>query len=145
VRADSPKEILERVVCELFEQMYFMFPEVGVHGRVPEGSPDVFIEARVKIDSGELVVVCSEKLAQKMAGNMFEGGRPLSGDVLTDIVREAANIIAGNCINEMGLGGNLSADIPVFRVKAAPHVYTVAGDPLFFDVEGEIMSVGLRG
>ncbi|MBI9074741.1 MAG: chemotaxis protein CheX [Desulfatibacillum sp.] len=142
------KEILKQVVLNVFEQMYFMFPrEIGMEDALKHTGDETYI-ANVVLKNGglEVMIAGSGALCLKMAGNMFGEAKALSQQEMEDVVREAANIITGNLINECSFPGVVSPDIPVARKGIDLDICNDDRDlNVFFDVENHYLSVHVRG
>ncbi len=141
-------EVLKKVVLDVFEQMYFMFPqEIGMEDASKMEGGEVFT-ASVGVKSGglEFVIAGAESLCRGMAGNMFGEETELSQQDVEDVVREAANIIMGNLINERGFPGEVSPDIPVDRKGMDINMQSKRNQiNLFFDVDKQLLSVHMKG
>lgn len=140
------EKILKKVVGDVFEQMYFMFPEevdvseaAGVQGKE-------CLEARVGFKSGDMGLVISGAvpLVQEMAANMFGSENIPSYEDVVDVIREAANIIAGNVINEWGASESLTPDIPAVE-KITGLAKLQSGPALCLNFDGELFLANIYG
>ena len=76
-----------------------------------------------------------------MARNVLETRPVISEEMLGDVMKEVANIIAGNCVNEMALDGDVSTDIRVEGKDSGTPDLGAGPDAQYFDVEGEVLKV----
>lgn len=142
------EQALKKVVLDVFEQLYFMFPqEIPVNYAAFFGRPCFTAHVALGEEGGmQLLIAGTEAMLLEMAKNMFGDTQTLSSQALEDVVREAANIIAGNLINECGFSGNLSADIAVTRSQGD---FTLAdagnGMTLCFEADNEVFCVCFSG
>ena len=144
----SIEEIIKLVVMNVFEQMYFMFPqEIGMEDALVCKGDETYI-ANVGLKNGglEVTIAGADELCRKMAGNMFGDAKALSQQEVEDVVREAANIITGNLVNECSFPGEVSPEIPVARKGIDLETCSNNSElNLFFNVEGHYLSVHIKG
>jgi len=105
---------LKAATFEVFETMFFLFPE-----SLKEASvlfTDAAFQAWVPITgpkSFQVGLTVSPALAQKMATNFLgleEDGLP--EDKLEDVLREAANMVAGNFLSREGVSAAFRLESP---------------------------------
>ncbi len=124
-------ENLKAATFEVFETMFFLFPEsLEEAGALFTGAA---FQAWVPITgpkSFQVGLTVPHALAQKMATNFLgleEDGLP--GDKLEDVIREAANMVAGNFIGREGVSAAFRMEAPRsqrldFATQAwRPHTY----------------------
>lgn len=139
-------DAVQRVVRDVFENMYYMFPEMLEAQHQPPVPKSCF-NASVEIKNSPFRVVLygSEKLVQDMAAAVFGSDRPMKEDECVDIFREATNLVGGNLVNAMDLDKNLALGVPEVRLVDAAGV-PEAEEGAVFDVDGEFFkAVVLRG
>ena len=112
------KEIQQAVreaVPDVFEKMYFMFPELVLEDDLELSFPESCFKATVAVkNSSELIVIYgSEKLVMDMAGSFLGTDQVIKDSDLVDVFKEAANVIAGNIVTNLSLEGSIGLDVPV--------------------------------
>jgi hypothetical protein len=130
---------IEKVVRDVFEGMYFMFPETMNADDQPV-LPESCFKASVAVKNSPLVVVLfgSEKLVTDMALALLGPDHPIEEDDLVDIFREATNLIGGNLVNTLDLDKSVGLDVPeVQRFDALEELEAMPG--AVFDVDGEYL------
>ena len=102
-------------VPDVFEKMYFMFPEPVLEEDPELSLPESCFKATVAVkNSSELLVLYgSEKLVMDMAGSFLGTDQEIQEADLIDVFKEAANVIAGNIVTSLSLEGSISLDVPV--------------------------------
>ncbi|MBW2108264.1 MAG: chemotaxis protein CheX [Deltaproteobacteria bacterium] len=136
------QEALERAVQDVFETMYFMFPEpIGSQDNMAY-APESCLEARVNLKNSPHVMVLqgSDKLAHDMAAGLLGTDRPIQPDELVDVFKEAANMIAGGLVTALNLDNRIQLDVP--RVKRLPSCL-IPKTVTVFDIDGQWLNAGI--
>jgi len=111
----SNEHIIEQTINEVFENMYFMFPE---HIANPDSHFSLPIRCYVAHSSfikenGALLFYGTDKLINQMAMNFLGEKRSFEHIELIDVFREAANVMTGNYITAINKPPEVSFEIPV--------------------------------
>jgi hypothetical protein len=108
-------DMLNQTVNEIFETMYFMFPE---QIKKPDSHFSLPVHCYVACTSfikekGATIIFAENNLVNQMAMN-FLGEKRIFEDIeLFDIMREATNVIVGNYITATNKPPEVSFEIPV--------------------------------
>ena len=115
MKREEIHKAVREAVPEVFEKMYFMFPEPILENDSELSLPESCFKATVAIkESSELFVLYgSEKLVMDMAGSFLGTDQEIEESDLVDVFKEAANVIAGNIVTNMSLDGSIGLDVPV--------------------------------
>jgi hypothetical protein len=145
-RQDIPGAV-KKVVLDVFENMYFMFPEAIAEGDPAPSVPESCFKASVAVknNSGVLTLYCSEQLVADMANNLLGADQPISEADLIDVFKEAANVIAGNLVTALALDSDILLDVPVAeKLRTCSELRTAIGPgEVMFDCEGQFMKAGM--
>ena len=136
---------VKKVVCFVFENMYFMFPEaIGEDDPAPSLPESCFkATVGVKNSSGMFVFYGSEQLVMEMAKNLLETDRASNESDLIDIFREAANVIAGNLVTTLDLDASVAIDVPVVeRLEICSEPETTPG--VVFNIDDEFFKMDVK-
>jgi hypothetical protein len=129
---------VKKVVGDVFQKMYFMFPEaLGEDASVPF-LPGSCFRAKVGMKNGPKVVMLygSEQLVIGMARNLLGTDQVPKESDLVDIFKEAANVIAGNLIVTLTLDGSVRLEIPVAeKMQTCSELETSPGTTFNIDNE----------
>lgn len=109
------QEAIQKVVLDVFENMYFMFPEVVTEDDPMPSIPKSCFKASVTLKNGSelFVLYAFEQLVADMAKNFLGTDKAIGETDLIDVFQEAANVIAGNFITRIGLNSSIAFNIPV--------------------------------
>ena len=138
-------EVIQQVVRNVFEGMYFMFPETMETEDNPS-LPKSCFKASVGIKNSPLKVVMygSEKLVKDMAAAFLGTDQPVDDNDLVDVFKEATNLIGGNLVNTLNLDKGVGLDVPeVEIVETSGDLVSEPGT--FFDVDGEFLKATVKG
>ena len=115
MKREEIQKAVREAVPDVFERMYFMFPEPILEDDFELSLPESCFKATVAVkDSSELFVLYgSEKLVMDMAGSFLGTDQEIEESDLVDVFKEAANVIAGNIVTNMFLEGSIGLDVPV--------------------------------
>ena len=137
--------VFQQVVRDVFEGMYFMFPEMlEPEDRLPV--PKSCFKARVGIKNSPLEVELygSKKLVRDMAAAFLGTDQAFDDNDLVDIFKEATNLIGGNLVNTLELDKNVALEVPeVEIVESAGELESYPGT--VFDVDGEFFKAAVKG
>ena len=134
---------IQKVVRNVFESMYYMFPET-LEAQDQPRVPESFFRAGVGIKNSPMQVVLygSKKLVNEMATALLGSDRPIKEDECIDIFREATNLIGGNLVNAMNLDKSVGLGVPEVQL-----VDTVkepdTGTGTVFDIDGEFFKAAV--
>ena len=131
------RDAVERVVGEVFENMYFMFPELVQEHDIDSPLTDSCFKATVKVIGASQIFVlyASEQLVKDMTNNLLGADEALNQNNLVDMFTETANVIAGNLMTALALDTSVSLDIPITeRLKICSEARRAAG--AMFSVDG---------
>jgi hypothetical protein len=108
-------DTLNQTVNEIFEKMYFMFPEQLSKPDSHFSLPINCYVARSSFvkEKGTTILYAENNLVNQMAENFLGEKRPFEHLELIDIMREAANVIVGNYITATNKPPEVSFEIPV--------------------------------
>ena len=147
MKREDIQRAVKEVVLDVFENMYFMFPEViGEDDPVPP-FPESCFKVRVALKNGSevLMLYCSEKLVAEMAGNLLGADQPIAEADLIDVSKETANVIAGNLVTSLALDASVGLDVPVAeRLQNYSALLTVTGtQEVVFNFEDRLLKVAV--
>lgn len=151
-RREDIQEGVKRVVRDVFESMYFMFPEAIEEGDPAPPLPESCFKAGVGVKNGSEVFVlyASDKLVMDMAKSLFGTDQPVEEADLVDTFREAANIIGGNLVTALELDNSVGLDVPdAERLQTCSELAIAQG--AVFDIDSAFFKVtvmepsGLQG
>lgn len=133
------------VVLNVFENMYFMFPEpVSEDDPVPS-HPESCFKAKVAVKNGSpaLILYGSEQLVMDMARNFLGSDQQIGESDLIDVFKEAANVIAGNLVTTLAIDGTVGLEVPVAeRLQACSELRTAPGT--IFNIDDEFFKVAVE-
>lgn len=141
-RREDMQEGIKKVVRDVFESMYFMFPEAIEEGDPAPPLPESCFKAGVGVKNGSelFVLYASEKLVMDMAKNLFGTDQSVEEADLVDTFREAANVIGGNLVTTLELDTSVGLDVPnAERLQTCSELATAPG--AFFDIDGAFFKV----
>jgi hypothetical protein len=144
MKDDKIEDTVERVVGDVFENMYFMFPETIEKDDMTVSVPDSCFKARVRVRNGSEVFIlyASERLVKDMAKNLLGSQEAVKEGHLVDMFTEAANVIAGNLVTALALDASIGLDIPVAqRLTICSEAGTVPGT--MFNIDGEYFKLAV--
>ena len=144
MKSQDIQRAVEEVVLNVFENMYFMFPEVIGEGDPVPSFPESCFKARVSIQNSSeiLVLYGSEKPVVGMANNLLGTDQPIGEVDLVDVFKEAANVVAGNLLTTLALDDGVGYNVPVAeRLDTCSELSTVAGT--IFNVDDEFFKVAV--
>jgi len=106
---------LAQTVSQIFEDMYFMFPEQISDPDTQFSLPMHCYVAHTEFikESGSLFFYAEDKLVNQMAMNFLGEKRSFERIELMDIFKESANVIAGNYITATNKPPKVNFKIPV--------------------------------
>ena len=137
---------LKEVVSDVFENMYFLFPEPLRQAEEIVSLPKSCFRASVKIQNrSEVLVLCaSEQLVTTMAKNFLGTEKLVDETDLIDAFKEAANIISGNLVTRLAFNSNVVPDIPVAeRSQDCSELASPAGkNEVIFNIDDEYLKAG---
>lgn len=138
---------LKEVVLDVFENMYFMFPEVIAEDTPLPSFPESCFKTSVAVKNGSEVLMLygSEQLVVDMAKNFLGADEPIAEDGLIDVFKEAANVIAGNLITRLALDSSIALDVPVAdRLQPCSELPTAPGaQEAIFNIDDEFLKVAV--
>jgi hypothetical protein len=144
VKREEIQVAIKKVVLDVFENMYFMFPEVITEDDPVPSLPEKCFRARVvvKNSSEAFMLYCSEQLVVGMAKNLLGRDHATAEADLVDVFKETANIIAGNLVTTLALDGSADFDVPVAeRLQDCSELRTPPG--LIFNIDNEFLKATL--
>lgn len=133
------RENLKKVISEILETMFFMFPEPWEGEEAYQELGRETLEGRIAL-GGEggfgIHIYLSVPLAKKMAANFLGCKEEELSDVeIRDVVREAVNMLAGNLLNTEESLRRLEMSIPEV-LEGKEGVQWKAKDEVILVVEG---------
>ena len=134
---------LQKVVRNVFESMFYMFPET-LEGEDQPSVPESCFKGSVGIQNSPLKVVVygSEKLVQDMATTLLGSDGPIEENECIDIFREATNLIGGNLVNTLDLDKIMGLGVP--EVQIVETVQELEAEPgTVFYVDGEYLKAAV--
>ncbi len=138
---------VKEVVLDVFEKMYFMFPEVIAEDDPVPSFPESCFKASVAVKNGSEVLMLygSEQLVVDMAKNFLGVHEPIAEGDLIDIFKEAANVIAGNIITRLAIDSSIALDVPVAeRMQASSEPPTAPrAQEAIFNIDDEFLKVAV--
>jgi len=142
-------QIIEKTIVQIFENMYFMFPQRTAYSPNRFAFPMKCYLAQTQFinDKHAFRLIAAENLVSKMAMNFLGEKRPFEYTELIDIFREAANVIVGNFISASHMPVDVRFDIPEVTPLAiaayeADHSYEV--DQMYV-IENNFFRIALFG
>jgi len=144
MKREDIKNVIEQVIRDVFENMYFMFPEVVGEDDPAPSLLETCFKARVRAKNGLEVFLfyASERLVTGMAKNLLGTNQATKESDLVDVFKEAANVMAGNLVTALALGGSVGLDIPAAeKLKICPEVETAPGTA--FNIDGEYFKLAV--
>jgi len=138
------QDAVKKVVGDVFQKMYFMFPEALGEDASAPSLPMSCFRAKVRMKNGPKVVTLygSEQLVIGMARNLLGTDHAPKERDLIDIFKEAANVIAGNLIVSLTFDGSIRLDIPVAeRMQNCSELETSPGT--VFNIDGQFFKLAL--
>lgn len=113
MKAQDIQGAVKAVVLDVFESMYFMFPEpIGQDDPMPSFG-DACFKARVAVKDGVSAFILhgSEPLVKDMAKTLLGTDQPAETELI-DLFKETANVVAGNLITRLSLDSSVALDVP---------------------------------
>ncbi|MBW2108608.1 MAG: chemotaxis protein CheX [Deltaproteobacteria bacterium] len=136
------QKALDEAVQDVFETMFFMFPEpLGKDDTAPWVSELIFL-ARVGLKNTPHAVVlhASETLAHHMAAAIIGTDRPIPEAEVLDVLKEAVNMVGGCLVTFLNLHKQVSLDVPqAERLDSSPLLKSAT----VYDVDGELLCSGI--
>lgn len=141
---------LREVISEVFETMFFLFPELVESEDDLPPMPEVYFKASIRFNGNNwyLILAGSEKLAEIMARNFLAQGEPVDDAEIADVFREAINVIAGNFLTKLNKNRDRTfIGIPEVEKCKVLSVEDTVGDlwELSFNVDDEFCRVWIKG
>jgi hypothetical protein len=147
MKREEIQRAVKEVVLHVFENMYFMFPEVIAEDEPVPSFPESCFKAGVAVKNGSetLMLYSSEQLVVDMAKNLLGADQPFAETDLIDVFKETANVIAGNLMTRLGLDSSVALDVPVAeRLQPCSELRPVPGArEVMFDFEGQLLKVAV--
>jgi len=144
MKSEEIQVAVKKVVLDVFENMYFMFPEAITEDDPVPSLPEKCFRAMVAVknSSEAFMLYCSEQLVVDMARNLLGRDRAIPEADLVDVFKETANIIAGNLVTTLALDGSVDLDFPVAeRLQDRSELRTPPG--LIFNIDNEFLKATL--
>jgi hypothetical protein len=141
MQREEIQRAVKEAVLDVFENMYFMFPELIAEDDPGPSLTESCFKARIAVKNGSevLVLYASEQLVADMAKNLLGAEQPTAETDLIDIFKETANVIAGNLITGLALDSSIAFDVPVaekLKPCLEPHTDSDAHEVIFNIDEG---------
>ena len=135
-------QAVKGAVSEVFESMYFMFPEWPNGETDRPQVPQSCFSARVGIKGGGelLVLYASSELVSNMAESFLGMSHGLEDADLADIFKEACNVVAGNIVTRLNLDTNIGLGTPVAERMSDCTVVEKNGGSVL-SIDGEFMKI----
>jgi len=113
------QKILEDTILNVFENMYYMFPEKQMNNDDHFSFPLSCFYTKVSFCTNQKKIILwgTKQLAAKMAKNFLGEDRAFSNAELIDIFKEAANVIIGNFISASDSAPDIRFQVPVISEK----------------------------
>ncbi|MBW1795780.1 MAG: chemotaxis protein CheX [Deltaproteobacteria bacterium] len=147
MKREDIQEAVEEVVLDVFENMYFMFPEVIAEDDPAPSFPESCFKAGVAVKNTSLVLMLygSKQLVTDMAKNFLGTAQAIADTDLLDVFKEAANVIAGNLITRLALDAGIGHDVPVAeRLDDCSELRATQGArQVIFNVDDEFFKVAV--
>ena len=105
---------LKSAISEVYESMFFMFPEeVGEEETEPPFPKSCFC-ARISLKGSGVafILFCSKKMVEDMAENLLGEEKNFDEESLIDVLKEAVNVIAGVLLTAGDVEGDISLGVP---------------------------------
>ncbi len=132
---------LGSAISEIYESMFFMFPEeVGEEETGPSLPKSCFC-ARVSLKGSGVafILFCSERVVEDMAKNLLGEEKKFDEESLIDVLKEAVNVIAGSLLTKSGIEGDVSLGVPHGKrlEGETEEIIVKSACEAVFNVEGE--------
>lgn len=136
------EETIKAAVCEVFENMYFMFPEWSNGEAAEPEMPQTLFSASVGMNGGgELVVLyASTGLVNHMAESFLGLSHGLEDEDLVDIFKEACNVVAGNIVTRMELDTSMGLGTPVAK-RLFDRTLVQRSEGSVLNIDGEYLKI----
>ena len=145
MKKEEIQRVLKDIVLDVFENMWFLFPEAITEGDPAPGLSGPCFKAEVVLKNGAeaFVLYGSEQLVKDMAKNFLGTDQPIAEADLVDVFKEAANVLAGNLVTRLSLNSGLDPGIPVAeRLQDCPEFRTPPEDrEIIFNIDGQCLRV----
>lgn len=142
MKKEAFEKMIRAAVSEVFESMYFMFPEWSNGDEAKPPVPRSCFSAGVGLNGGnELVVLyASTNLVNHMAESFLGMSHGLEDEDLADVFKEACNVVAGNIVTQLNLDTSMGLGTPVVkRMSDCKMVEKCEGSVL--NIEGEFLKI----
>jgi hypothetical protein len=147
MKKEDIESAVREVVLDVFENMYFMFPEAVSEDEPLIAPADSYFKAEVALENGTGVFVFygSDQLVANMAENLLGPEQTTAEGDLIDVFKEAANVIAGNLLTRLALAGSVALGIPeAERSQTWSELCTAPGvRELIFNVDNEFFKAAV--
>ena len=143
-------QTLREVIFNVFETMFFLFPEVIEQKEDISDVPRDYFKALIHLNDNKWLLILrgSEKLAEAMTKNFLGHEGAVDETQIADVFREAVNVIAGNFLMKLGSRKRISLGIPeVEKCRKFSRDETTRDfiGELLFNVDGEFCEVRIKG
>jgi hypothetical protein len=129
--------MLETVIFDIFEKMFFLFPDKGAAG-LPAAESLAYSIAISGDTNVSIRCLFTPPLARLMASNFIgSDDADLSAETIAETCKEAVNVIAGHVINQLGDEYQLGIPEPLPAATVLAGDPTSPGERLLFTIEGE--------
>jgi len=139
------KEMLMESIFEVFEKMYYVFLEpLDVDQAGYDMTASIAFHGTTE---GEIRVLISKRLAEKMVQNMLNVGEEgVTVKLMEDCLKEAVNMICGNFLRKFDSSRVFNLTLPAFDGNAAVLDYRGSALPLrlAFESEGDGIGVSMN-
>ncbi|MBF0449158.1 MAG: chemotaxis protein CheX [Candidatus Magnetomorum sp.] len=147
--AQTKQKILENTLCNVFENMYYMFPERIIHSYDQFSFPLLCFYTQVPFCENQkrFYLYAAKLLVTKMAKNFLGEERSFEDDELIDIFREAANVIIGNFISASDAAPDVRFQVPVITEKMIKSCVSERSSDidLIYAIESDFFKIELIG
>ena len=147
MKREDMQGVVKEAVLDVFENMYFMFPEAIAEDDPVPSFPASCFDARIafKNRSEVLMLRGSEQLVVGMAKNFLGTDQLIAETDLIDVFKEAANVIAGEVITRLSFDSSVAPDVPVAeRLQPCSELPTAPGaQEAIFNVDDEFLKVAV--
>ena len=136
------EEALPKVVRDVFEGMYFMFPQTVRQDNPGPPAPESCFKARICLKHTPIALDMfgSENLVATMASTLLGSDGALEETDLADTFKEAANVIAGNLVTMLKPDRQTGLDVPkAERLQTSSDLEKTSG--ILFDIDGEYFKI----
>jgi chemotaxis protein CheY-P-specific phosphatase CheC len=145
---DRHQKILEDTILNVFEDMYYMFPE-KIHSYEQFSFPLAVFSTNVLFceNQKQFFLYADKRLVAKMAKNFLGEEKDFNLDELNDIFREASNVIVGNFISATNIAPDIRFQIPVITEARIDECDTDCSYDidLFYIIENDFFRIALKG